>query len=103
MKLNANFITDWRNIQKEILFNNFGLDVKKIKEEDISLVYFNAILRRVEQHKRKIEISDVFSCPLDNLKGWEKIQQEISNGDDLTIRLSRRINNPNLCQNSQNI
>lgn len=91
MKLKADFVRDWHDFLKDILVNHWGLDISGINEDDLPIAYFNAEQRRIDQRKRRVEISDVFHCPSDFQKGWEKIQREISKGDDITPHLSKYI------------
>lgn len=91
MKLKANFIKDWHDFLKHILVNHWGFDISNIDEKDLPLTYLNAETRRIDQRKRKIEISNVFHCPPELASGWSKIQAEITNGSDITPHLSKLV------------
>jgi hypothetical protein len=92
MKLKSNFIKYWHDLLKDILVNHWGFDISGVDENDLPIVYFNAEQRRIDPRRRKIEISDIFRCPAELQKGWDKIQREISNGYDITPHLSKFVN-----------
>ena len=89
MKLKAYFVKDWHDSLKDILVNHWGIDISKVDEKDLPIVYFNAQQRRIDQRPRKIEMSDDFQCPVELQEGWNKIQRQIYNGDDITPHLSK--------------
>lgn len=88
---NMNFYEDWINILKDILSEHWGYDVSNMTTNEIPLVYFNAEKRRPEQKARQVMISDVFNCPETLTSGWNKLQEQILIGNDLTPYLSKRV------------
>lgn len=89
---NMNFYEDWINILKDILSEHWGYDVSNMTTDEIPPVYFNTEKRRPEQKVRKVMISDVFDCPESLTSGWNKLQEQIQIGNDLTPYLSKRVN-----------
>lgn len=91
MQLKSDFYSDWLRTIKNILQNYWGYDISNIQEKELPYAYFNAKMRRPEQRKRNIEISDAFSCPTAYQAGWERLKGIIESGGDITPNLSKKI------------
>ncbi|WP_411358651.1 hypothetical protein [Pseudidiomarina salilacus] len=91
MQLSSDFFSDWLNILKDILQNHWGYDISGVSEDELPYVYFNAEKRRPNQRKRSIEVSDVFTCPVDLQAGWERLKIVIESGGDVTPNLSKLV------------
>ena len=93
MKFIMDFKTDWHEILKEIMRNEWGMDTKGLTT-DIPVHFFNAVQRRITARRRTLLISDTFQCPAEHQAGWDFIRQKVTDGQDLAPHLSKLINNP---------
>ncbi|CAD5268480.1 conserved hypothetical protein [Alteromonas sp. 38] len=91
MQLSSDFFGDWLNILKEILRNHWGYDISGIKEEELPYLYFNAEKRRPDQRIRSVEVSDIFTCPVNLQAGWERLKSVVESGEDITPNLSKLV------------
>ncbi|HAU4875860.1 TPA: hypothetical protein F3L11_12840 [Aeromonas hydrophila] len=91
MKLTSNFFHDWISILKDILENDWGYDIKGISDEELPLLYLNVEQRRPDTRKRKVVLSDSFSCPEQLRIGWNKLKCMVETGQDITPYLSKKI------------
>ena len=91
MQLSSDFFGDWLNILKDILQNHWGYDISGVTEEELPYLYFNAEKRRPDQRKRSVEVSDVFTCPVNLQAGWERLKNVVESGEDVTPNLSKLV------------
>lgn len=91
MNIKLNFIQDWHDQLKGALANCWGVDVSEIRGRDIPIAYFNAELRRISSRPREIKVSDIFNCPTKFQPGWDNIQKDVLNGNDMTPYLSKKV------------
>ena len=109
MAITINLVRDWESIQLDE-FQRFivswGFESETLerylnasqgtKEWDLLrevalMTWFNYLRRRIRARPRKIVPNPSLKCPSEVASGWFKLQQEIKRGDDLTPRLSRKI------------
>lgn len=88
MKLITNFEKDWEDQLKSKMENDWGMDLSKVLQKDIAILFFHAQGRRVEPRARRVELSKSFSCPLNEQAGWELLKEKIEKGVDLSPHLS---------------
>lgn len=111
MPIKFNLIEDWENIQlaffKKYLaywgFTSKTLDkylhepkesiIKSDLREAALVVWFNYQRRLIKQKPRVIHSNPALSCPPELASGWKQLQKEVTDGEDLTPRLSRKIEN----------
>lgn len=89
MKIQADFVSDWLELLKNILEHEWGYDTTNIPEKEIPLLYFNAKSRRPESRPRKVQVSDTFNCPSELQPGWLRLKALIEFGADITGNLSK--------------
>ena len=90
MKIKSNFSKDLNNIFKN-LFIKHNFNINNIEDNDFLLAYFNYFRRNIQPYKRKVYISDCFSCPKERLNGWNTLKHRIENGKDITNYQSKQI------------
>ena len=93
MKLKANFVNDWHDILRDVMVQHWGYDVSNIDEQDIPIVYYNAMQRRIACQPRQVVTSDIFQCPDQHSQGWSNLKASILKGEDVTPYLSKSIEN----------
>lgn len=91
MKLKADFFSDWINILRSGLVDDWGYDVSSVPDEKIPFIYFNAKKKQPEKKVRKLVLADTFFCPSEVSIGWERLKKRIEAGEDLTRNLSKKI------------
>lgn len=91
MKLKADFFSDWINILRSELVDDWGYDVSSVSDKNIPLIYFNAEKKQPEKKVRKLVLADTFFCPLEVSMGWEKLKRRIETGEDLKMNLSKKV------------
>lgn len=89
MKLKSDFVSDWLNLLKNILQNHWGYDIEDLTDEQLLLAYFNAEKRRPEPRQRIVKLADTFNCPSNLSDGWDRLQNLIKSGADITGNLSK--------------
>lgn len=91
--IDADFYDDWIEILRGRL-SEMGYTIPvSSSHEDISVLYFNAIRRRIQPAPRTIHRSAEFSCPHDLQVGLNELEAKITGGTDLTPYLSRGLKN----------
>ncbi|QQL44423.1 hypothetical protein [Sulfuriroseicoccus oceanibius] len=87
--INADFYDDWIEILRGRLAELGYTIPANSTHEDISILYFNALRRRIQPAPRTVHRSAEFSCPSELQAGLEDLEAKIVGGDDLTPHLSR--------------
>lgn len=93
--LQVDFRKDWINNLRSRFMSELGIDPKSITDEEIPSAFWHAYARRVRREPRQVFLSDTFICPANVASGWRQLRTMIENGDDLTTRLSHRIEKTN--------
>lgn len=93
---------DWLDRLKQELHGMAYTIDPSTPDEQIPLIYFNAILRRIPQKRRRVHISSEFTCPTANQSGLQTLQAKIENGEDLTPHLSRLLKRANFDDDALN-
>lgn len=91
--IDADFYEDWIDILRGRL-RELGYSILSgSSHKDISLLYFNALRRRIQTVRRTIHRSAEFSCPSDLLAGLNGLETKIAAGEDITPHVSRGLKN----------
>ncbi|HID7484560.1 TPA: hypothetical protein ACXHWU_002229 [Morganella morganii] len=96
MLIECDFINDWYSLMRDLLVNHYKFnqsDVDAIQDDELPFKYIYLEERLVKKAKRKVYISNSFSCPSDIKPGWDGLKNKIENGEDLTPYLSKKISN----------
>lgn len=89
MKLQIDFYADWVEIVTERL-KQMGYSVDpNADHHSITMLYFNAIRRRISPRARIVIRSKEFSCPADLQGGLTDFERKITHGEDINPHLSR--------------
>ncbi|MGB7748091.1 MAG: hypothetical protein WBN75_12475 [Verrucomicrobiia bacterium] len=91
MELEMDFQSDLVNIQKNELTGMGYAIPPTLAPREVSLLFFNALLRRIPSRPRKIWQSREFQCPVRLKSGLAWLETKIAKGDDLNPHLSRKI------------
>ena len=87
--IDADFYSDWIEILRGRLVELGYTIPANSTHEDISILYFNALRRRIQPAHRSVHRSAEFSCPSELQAGFAALEAKIAGGDDLTSHLSR--------------
>lgn len=90
-----NFKQDWIEILRTELASKGFSSNPTIDFDTICIQYFNLKRRLIPQQKRKVLISNEFSCPPSVANGLELLKGKIENGENLTPHLSTLLQNIN--------
>jgi hypothetical protein len=111
MAITINLVHDWETIQLEefhsfithwgfesqtldrYLNASIGTEDWKRARDEAVVTWFNYSHRRIPAQPRMLVPNHSLVCPSEVSQGWTMLQQEISDGVDLTPRLSRKIEN----------
>ena len=91
MELQMDFQSDLINVQKAELTGMGYTIPHNLTPRQVSLLFFNALLRRIPNRPRKIWKSREFQCPARLQNGLVWLETKIAHGDDLNPHLSRKI------------
>jgi hypothetical protein len=87
--IDVDFYEDWIEILRGRL-RELGYRIpSNSSHKHISILYFNALRRRIQQVPRTVHRSTEFSCPSDLLVGLKDLEAKIVAGEDLSPNLSR--------------
>lgn len=95
MKINHNLISDWHELLRDVLKNEYGFDdsvINSLSVEDLPFKIIYLEERRITSKPRALHESSVFHCPTEMVNGWDKLKEKIKNGDNLIPYLSKGIN-----------
>lgn len=90
LELQADFIKDYLDYSRLVMTHE-GYDISTISDDEILMYFFCAILKRPAVKTRTLYESDVFSCPEPLKEGWKKLSSKVTNGEDFSLHLSRKI------------
>ena len=91
MDLQMDFKSDLANIGRIELVNMGYSLPDDLPQDDVSLLYLNALRRRVPPRPRTLFRSREFECPDPLKKGLELLETKVASGGDLNPHLSRKI------------
>ena len=90
MKFNLDLYKDWLSyMQAELL--SWGYSPTDLKAGELPHQFFNAVAKRIMPRKRVLYISDTFSCPIQFRPGWDKIKDDVLDGNDINPHLSKLV------------
>ena len=90
MDLQLDFCADWTAIQRaELVRIGYAVPANTTPKK-LSLLFFNALFRRVPQRPRRVLKSRELQCPPELQAGLTWLEQRVINGDDLNPHLSRK-------------
>lgn len=92
MNFKSDFKSDWYEmLQQELIAAGYDLKKEGVTFANTAHAYYNAKQRIPETCKRKVEVSDAFSCPEELEQDWQSLKAKIENGDDLKPYLSKLV------------
>jgi hypothetical protein len=93
MNINADFISDYRNILRQLLQEDFNLNTDTIDNSRILEIFFDIHSRIPMKTPRTVYESDTFVCPDGLEEKWFKLKSALTTGANLMPYLSHEIIN----------